>query len=305
MVPLVFKLTELRSDLGVQAASWLTTTHPMLLLPVFRVLLAVTAGLVLAGCRSSVVVPQFPAVAGYRPPLPAQRFDTATASTTHNYATTPPRRVNAEVRPQVVSTRDHAPREKQEPAGKTGKLYSKATTGDSVSSSIQPLALREPRQYISPKLLSAQTLVHYGLHFVFPVVLALVFFPLMWQTAYLTMVATMLIDLDHLLAKPIFDPLRCSMGYHPLHSFYAILVYVLLLLLPATQIIAVGLLFHLFTDTVDCLWNFTLPRVLPQLPYLRIAQLGTKDFGPRGNELTYLQACTKALTLNVAVASVV
>jgi hypothetical protein len=161
------------------------------------------------------------------------------------------------VRPQVVSTRDHAPREKQEPAGKAGKLYSKATTGDSVSSSTRPLALREPRQYISPKLLSAQTLVHYGLHFVFPVVLALVFFPLMWQTAYLTMVATMLIDLDHLLAKPIFDPLRCSIGYHPLHSFYAIPVYALLLLLPATQIIAVGLLFHLFTDTVDCLWNFS------------------------------------------------
>jgi len=99
--------------------------------------------------------------------------------------------------------------------------------------------------------------VHYSLHFLFPAVLALVFFPLMWQTAYLLMLATMLMDLDHLLAKPIFDPLRCSVGYHPLHSFYAIPVYVLLLLLPATQIVAVGLLFHLLTDTVDCLWNFS------------------------------------------------
>jgi hypothetical protein len=98
--------------------------------------------------------------------------------------------------------------------------------------------------------------VHYSLHFLFPAVLALVVFPLMWQSAYLIMVATMLIDLDHLLAKPIFDPLRCSVGYHPLHSFYVIPVYMLLLLLPAAQIIAVGLLFHLFTDTVDCLWNF-------------------------------------------------
>ncbi|MBC8084746.1 MAG: hypothetical protein H7Z21_16225 [Hymenobacter sp.] len=58
----------------------------------------------------------------------------------------------------------------------------------------------------------------------------------------------MLIDLDHLLARPIFDPL---------HSFYAIPVYALLLLLPTTQIVAVGLLFHLFTDTMDCLWNFS------------------------------------------------
>ncbi|GAA4388737.1 DUF6122 family protein [Hymenobacter koreensis] len=128
---------------------------------------------------------------------------------------------------------------------------------DTASSVTQSVAPRGPRQYASPKLFSAQTLVHYGLHFVFPVVLALVFFPLVWQTAYLIMLATMAIDLDHLLAKPIFDPLRCSIGYHPLHSFYAVPVYALLLLLPATQIVAVGLLFHLFTDTVDCLWNFS------------------------------------------------
>ena len=78
----------------------------------------------------------------------------------------------------------------------------------------------------------------------------------MWQGAYLIMLATMLMDLDHLLATPVFDPLRCSVGYHPLHSFYAVPVYALFLLLPATQIVAVGLLFHLFTDTVDCLWSF-------------------------------------------------
>ncbi|WP_426059041.1 DUF6122 family protein [Hymenobacter sp. B1770] len=129
--------------------------------------------------------------------------------------------------------------------------------GDTVRSTTRLMAPRGPRQYASPKLFSAQTLVHYGLHFVFPAVLALVFFPGMWQTAYLILLATMAIDLDHLLAKPIFDPLRCSVGYHPLHSFYAIPVYALLLLLPATQIVAVGLLFHLLTDTVDCLWNFS------------------------------------------------
>lgn len=113
------------------------------------------------------------------------------------------------------------------------------------------------RRQFPTKLFSAQTLVHYTLHFLFPAVLALVFFPWMWQAAYRLMLATMFMDLDHLLAKPVFDPLRCSIGYHPLHSFYAVPVYALLLLFPATQPVAVGLLFHLFTDTVDCLWNFS------------------------------------------------
>ncbi|MFC6224933.1 DUF6122 family protein [Hymenobacter artigasi] len=119
------------------------------------------------------------------------------------------------------------------------------------------MLLRQSRQPRKPfKFFSAQKLVHYSLHFAFPAVLALVFFPLMWQTAYLILMATMFIDLDHLLAKPIFEPRRCSIGYHPLHSFYAVPVYAFLLLLPATQIVAVGILFHLFTDTVDCLWSF-------------------------------------------------
>ena len=231
----------------------------MLPLPVFRFLLTIATGvvLVLAGCRSSALVPAFPAAVGYRHPRPAPRVDTATAVTTQEQPTTPQRRIKAQVRPPVAGPPNHAPLEKKKPAGEPGKRYAAATTGDTASSAPRPLAPPGPRQYASPKLLSAQTLVHYGLHFVFPAVLALVFFPLVWQTAYLILLATMAIDLDHLLAKPIFDPLRCSIGYHPLHSFYAIPVYALLLLLPATQLVAVGLLFHLFTDTVDCLWNFS------------------------------------------------
>lgn len=228
----------------------------MPLLPVFRLILftAASLALVLAGCRSSVVVPKFPAIAGYRLPLPTQRFDTVTAGTAHDYATIPQRPVMTKVRPRVVGTRDHAPGEKQEPAGKLGSRYAKATVHDTAARFTQPTIPRQQRQPF--KLFSAQTLVHYSLHFAFPAVLALVFFPLMWQTAYLIMLATMFIDLDHLLAKPIFEPRRCSIGYHPLHSFYAVPVYALLLLLPATQIVAVGILFHLFTDTVDCLWSF-------------------------------------------------
>ena len=66
----------------------------------------------------------------------------------------------------------------------------------------------------------------------------------------------MIVDLDHLLANPVFDAGRCSIGFHPLHSYYAIGFYFLLLLIPNiyTRIVAVGLLFHMFTDFQDCFW---------------------------------------------------
>ncbi|MBO0360501.1 hypothetical protein J0X19_21245 [Hymenobacter sp. BT186] len=211
----------------------------------------------MTGCRTAAIVPAFPAAAGYRPPLRAPRQDTATVVPAPEHPTTPQRRSTAEVRNQAAAQKSNAPREQTMPMGKAGRRYAQAAPGDTARNPIQPTPPRGLRRQFPTKLFSAQTLVHYSLHFLFPAVLALVFFPLMWQTAYLIMLATMLMDLDHLLAKPIFDPLRCSIGYHPLHSFYAVPIYALLLLLPATQIVAVGLLFHLFTDTVDCLWNFS------------------------------------------------
>jgi len=101
-----------------------------------------------------------------------------------------------------------------------------------------------------------QTLVHYGLHFLAPGLLSRFFFPDIWKLSWVLMVSTMLVDLDHLLASPVFDPGRCSIGFHPLHSYYAIALYGLLLLVPNryTRIIAVGLLFHMLTDFQDCVW---------------------------------------------------
>jgi hypothetical protein len=64
----------------------------------------------------------------------------------------------------------------------------------------------------------------------------------------------MLVDLDHLFATPLFVPNRCSIGFHPLHSYYAIGFYVVLFFVPKFRIIAVGLLFHMFTDFQDCCW---------------------------------------------------
>jgi predicted cobalt transporter CbtA len=97
-------------------------------------------------------------------------------------------------------------------------------------------------------------IVHYSLHFLAPGLIAYIFFRKEWKKAWLIMIATMLVDADHLLATPIFDPDRCSIGYHPLHSYYAIAVYFVLLFFPKTRIIAVGLLFHMFTDWQDCQW---------------------------------------------------
>jgi len=68
------------------------------------------------------------------------------------------------------------------------------------------------------------------------------------------MLATMLVDLDHLLADPIFSPDRCSIGFHPLHSEWAIGIYFILLFFPKSRIIAIGLLYHMLTDYQDCLW---------------------------------------------------
>ena len=59
------------------------------------------------------------------------------------------------------------------------------------------------------------------------------------------------VDLDHLLATPIFDPCRCSIGFHVLHSWYMIAVYVLLLF-SRLRILGIGLLMHMLTDQIDC-----------------------------------------------------
>jgi hypothetical protein len=99
-----------------------------------------------------------------------------------------------------------------------------------------------------------QTLIHYSLHFLFPGLIAYTFFRALWQKAWLIMLATMLVDLDHLLANPIFDPNRCSIGYHPLHSKIAIIIYVLMFFYKPLTIIAIGLLLHMLTDYQDCLW---------------------------------------------------
>jgi hypothetical protein len=62
----------------------------------------------------------------------------------------------------------------------------------------------------------------------------------------------MLVDIDHLLANPIFAENRCSINFHPLHTYYAIGIYFVGLLFKKTRILAIALVFHMLTDFIDC-----------------------------------------------------
>ncbi|WP_242205882.1 DUF6122 family protein [Aestuariivivens insulae] len=98
-----------------------------------------------------------------------------------------------------------------------------------------------------------QHLTHYGCHILLPLAIALVFYKRNWKIAFITMLAAFAIDLDHLLATPIFDPNRCSIGFHPLHSSFAITFYLFLLVPKKSRLVALGLVIHIFSDVVDCL----------------------------------------------------
>ena len=99
-----------------------------------------------------------------------------------------------------------------------------------------------------------QFFIHYSLHFVFPLLIAFVFFRKDWKKVYLIMLSTMMVDLDHLLANPIYQEDRCSINFHPLHTYYAIDVYIIMIFFRKPfNIIGIGLLLHMLTDFIDCL----------------------------------------------------
>ncbi|WP_439130032.1 DUF6122 family protein [Polaribacter sp.] len=101
-------------------------------------------------------------------------------------------------------------------------------------------------------MIDVQFVIHYGLHFVAPILIAFLFFKNQWQKVYLIFLASMLVDADHLLANPIFDENRCSINFHPLHSYVAIVFYFFGLVFKKTRVLAIALLFHMATDYLDC-----------------------------------------------------
>ena len=97
-------------------------------------------------------------------------------------------------------------------------------------------------------------ILHYTNHLVVPFVIAWIVWHQHWWQAGLIMAGTIVIDLDHLLADPIFDPNRCSIGFHPLHTLWAAMMYAALLAIPSWKwrAVGVGCLWHLCTDVLDC-----------------------------------------------------
>ena len=95
-------------------------------------------------------------------------------------------------------------------------------------------------------------MIHIALHFLVPLLVAYFFYRENWQRAFLIMMSSMLIDLDHLLADPIYDPNRCSIGFHPLHGLVPAGFYLALWAHERTRLFGLGLLIHLILDGSDC-----------------------------------------------------
>ena len=122
-----------------------------------------------------------------------------------------------------------------------------------------------------------QSLVHYSLHFLVIGLIAFLYDQKHWKKYWLILLATMLVDLDHLVARPIFEAGRCRIGFHHLHSELMVAVYLLgsiFLKNRLLKIISIGLLFHMFTDFIDCIWNYAscldceMPPVLQKIQEL-------------------------------------
>ena len=105
----------------------------------------------------------------------------------------------------------------------------------------------------SLKFINSQKIVHLSGHLLLPISIAYTGFGLNWKNAAKVMIASNLVDIDHLLATPIYDPDRCSIGTHPFHSLPAIGIYSAMTLNQRTQELGIGLLTHMAVDFVDCI----------------------------------------------------
>ena len=95
-------------------------------------------------------------------------------------------------------------------------------------------------------------MLHLGLHFLVPLGVALAFYRPRWLLALGLMLLAFVIDIDHLLADPIYDPTRCSMGFHPLHTLIPVGCYLAIFAHERTRIVGLGLLIHVALDSIDC-----------------------------------------------------
>ena len=95
--------------------------------------------------------------------------------------------------------------------------------------------------------------IHYGFHIVVPIIIALLFYKKSFSKSLFILIGIgFLIDLDHLFASPVYMSSRCSINFHPLHSYIAILVYLVLFALKKTRIFGLAWLLHILADSADC-----------------------------------------------------
>lgn len=107
-------------------------------------------------------------------------------------------------------------------------------------------------------------MLHIALHIIVPLTIAVVFWRSTWRDTWLWLLLGWSIDIDHLLASPIYDPDRCSIGFHPLHSAPAMLVYALVYIAtfgrwrggwtPRVRLVLLGVAVHLILDASDCFY---------------------------------------------------
>ena len=106
--------------------------------------------------------------------------------------------------------------------------------------------------------MTLRALLHLLLHAAVPALVAWLFYrdrlkSIGFRRAWGLLLLGWLIDIDHLLADPIYAPGRCSIGFHPLHTWPAIVVYAGLALPKKTRWFGIGLLIHIVLDGIDCL----------------------------------------------------
>lgn len=68
----------------------------------------------------------------------------------------------------------------------------------------------------------------------------------------LSVLSSHLIDLDHLLASPIYDASRCSINFHPLHSWYLFPLYIIGSIYGKYRYFFWSVLVHFVLDLLDC-----------------------------------------------------
>lgn len=102
--------------------------------------------------------------------------------------------------------------------------------------------------------LTVRANVHLLLHAVVPALVAFCFYRDKFWRTWLILVGTMVVDVDHLLADPVYDPNRCSLSAHPLHSPPAIAAYAAATVWPTSRLVGIGLLIHMSLDGIDCAW---------------------------------------------------